>query len=148
MLPQHAFDETVLHAFKWRRNSTAVRSEAMVLEFLHSSDSQKLKDSFVRWHCEYLFSLQNRVVFAPPPGEHRWPKNCYALLPNIHAKLGRARHRTKKQKRNARNKYFRDCRKIITSSACLTGFSSFVCFAFSWCLIIECYFQVRSQTMS
>ena len=98
-----------------------VCSEAMVAEFLHSSDS--LKDAFIRWHCEYRFSLQNRVVFAAPPSEHRWPKNCYAVLPNVYGKSGRARHRTKKQKRNARNKYFRDRRKIITSSVCATGLS-------------------------
>ena len=103
----------------------------MVLEFLQSSDSQKLKDAFSRWHCKYRFSLQNRVVFAPPPGEHRSPKNCYAVLPNVNGKSGRARHRTKKQKRNARNKYFRDRWKIITSSACFTGLSSFVCFVLS-----------------
>ena len=113
------------------RSSKDETVQQLVGEFVHKSDILKLKPAFVRWQRAFCFSVQNRMVFAPAPGEYRWPTNCYAMLSNVQGKSGRARHRTKKQRRKARNKFLRDCKKIITSLACSTGLSSFAFYVHS-----------------
>ena len=120
--------EVTLHSMHSSEDETA---ELLVIEFVYQSNSRKLKHAVGWWHRVCCIDVQSRVVFAPPAGEHRWPKNCYAVLFNVDSKPGKARHRTKKQRREARNRFFRDRQKTITSSVCSTGVSSFADSVFS-----------------
>ena len=116
------WQEVTLHSMRSSQDETV---ELLVQKFVHQLDSRKLKHAFVWWYNAFCVSIQNRVVFAPLPGQHRWPQNCYAVLPKVNSKLGKARHRTKKQRRVARNKFFLDQQKTIKNSVCSTGLSSF-----------------------
>jgi hypothetical protein len=66
---------------------------------------------FQGWHRATYLSLQNRIVFAPPPGKYCGPKNFYAVLCHVGTKV-KSRQR-KKKRRQARNRLLTNSQRLI-----------------------------------